>query len=134
MDDFPSSQLRNSQISFVSAVFAVPLKIFSSLLTNVSSKKNELGRKDSNLRIQVPKTCALPLGHAPIPETVRRSIFPVSLLRFSGNTPSAAMALSASPGSAPPELSRPESLLRAVETVRRPSNHCPRARPDKLRD
>src|SRR5262249_2567611 len=26
----------------------------------------KLGRKDSNLRIQVPKTCALPLGHAPI--------------------------------------------------------------------
>src|SRR5262249_13619781 len=26
----------------------------------------KLGRKDSNLRIQVPKTCALPLGHAPM--------------------------------------------------------------------
>src|SRR5262249_21668311 len=31
----------------------------------------KLGRKDSNLRIQVPKTCALPLGHAPIPNVLR---------------------------------------------------------------
>src|SRR5215510_7089040 len=39
MEDLPSSQLRNSQISFVSAVFAVPLKIFSSLLTKLNLEK-----------------------------------------------------------------------------------------------
>src|SRR5262245_34200924 len=114
MEDFPSSQLRNSQISFVSAVFAVPLKIFSSLLTNVPRKMNWGGRiRTFEYRFQrpVPYHLATPQYR----KMLRRSIFPVSLLRFSGNTPSAAMALSASPGSGPPELSRPESLLRAVE-------------------
>src|SRR5688572_5525962 len=62
MDALPMLHRRYSQISCVRSVFADPLNIFSALFTVEPIK---LGRKDSNLRIQVPKTCALPLGHAP---------------------------------------------------------------------
>src|SRR2546425_12819588 len=37
----------------------------SLLITHHSSLRNWLGRKDSNLRMPVPKTGALPLGYAP---------------------------------------------------------------------
>ena len=42
-----------------------------------------LGREDSNLRMQEPKSCALPLGDAP----KSRMTHPAALFRCSGNFP-----------------------------------------------
>src|SRR5262249_5232216 len=111
---------------FVSAVLAVPPKIFSSLLTNFPQE--ELGRKDSNLRMQVPKTCALPLGHAPI--SFRRSIPPLS----SGNTPNAPTVLPASRETVPPGPNLRESHQRAVGIGRTSPNRCLTAQPDMRRE
>jgi hypothetical protein len=41
------------------------LASYASLITHHSSLKVWLGRKDSNLRMPIPKTGALPLGYAP---------------------------------------------------------------------
>src|SRR5215213_7729883 len=65
---FPMSQLSWRQISSANLEFAFPEKILMPpvVLMAFQSDKNWLGRVDSNQRMPVPKTGALPLGYAPV--------------------------------------------------------------------
>jgi hypothetical protein len=81
----PMSQVRWRQISSANLGFAFPEKILIPPVVPIAfqSDKIWLGRVDSNQRMPVPKTGALPLGYAPV------SVFLFAVLRerIKGGTP-----------------------------------------------
>src|SRR5262245_699715 len=116
MEDLPSSQSRYSQISFVSAVLAVPPKIFSSLLTNDSSDEitGAEGFEPSNTGSK--DLCLTTWPHP----NVSQSTLPQS----PGNTPNAAMVLSPSRGNVCPTRILRESRRRSIEIGRTSQTRC----------